>query len=79
MYRVNAKKLRDLIDSLGEFGLAQASQGARVSVSLLEKLYAGTYKSSPRRLVRQWLASFFKVDESELFLETESKESTKAS
>lgn len=67
MYRVNSKRLRQLIDERGDFGLAMASQGARVSVSLLEKMYAGTYKSSPRDVVRERLAKFFDVAESELF------------
>lgn len=67
MYRVNSKRLRQLIDDLGDFGLAMASQGARVSVSLLEKMYAGTYKNSPRDVVRERLANFFGVRQEELF------------
>jgi hypothetical protein len=68
MYRrVNSKRLRELIDSKGDFGLAMASQGARVSVSMLEKMYAGTYQSTPRELVRERISAFFNVPENELF------------
>ena len=67
MYRVNSKRLRELIDSQGEFGLAKASQGARISVSTLEKMYAGTYTSSPREVMRERLAKFFNVSEAEIF------------
>jgi len=75
MYRVNSKRLRQLIDAQGDFGLAKASQGARVSVSLLEKMYAGTYRSSPREVVRERLAAFFNVPEGELFTFVGSKRS----
>lgn len=67
MYQVNSKRLRELIDARGDFGLAMASQGAQVSVSTLQKMYAGTYRSSPRELVRERLAKFFNVREDELF------------
>jgi hypothetical protein len=67
MYRINTKRLRELIDAHGETGLARASIGARVSVSLMEKMYAGTYKSSPREVVRERLAAFLKVPQEELF------------
>lgn len=67
MYRVNSKKLRQLIDSLGETGLAKTSIGAKVSVSTLSKMYAGTYNNSPREAVRSGLSSFFQVSEKDLF------------
>lgn len=67
MYRVNTKKFRELVDAHGDTGLARASIGARLSVSTLEKMYAGTYKSSPREVVRERLAQFFNVNEADLF------------
>lgn len=73
MYRVNSQKIRELINGLGDFGLAKTSQGARVSVSLLEKMYAGTYMSSPRETVRERLATFFNVSEAELFISAGTK------
>lgn len=78
-YKVNTPLFRQLIDRLGDYGIAEASRGARVSTSLLEKMYAGTYKSSPRENQRERLANFFNVDESELFQEVVPKGSTKAS
>ncbi len=79
MYRVNAKRFRELIDARGDSGLARASIGARVSVSLLEKMYAGTYNSSPREVVRERLAQFFNVSEAELFSFADSKRKGRAS
>lgn len=79
MYRVNSKKLRELINAQGDFGLAKASQGARVSVSMLEKMYAGTYKNSPRDNVRERLAKFFGVSEEELFTPVGSRGKARAS
>lgn len=67
MYRVKWKRLRQLIDELGDTGLAQTSIGTKVSVSTLTKMYAGTYNNSPRETVRERLAAFFEVDESDLF------------
>lgn len=77
MYRVNSKKLRQLIDALGETGLAKTSIGAKVSVSTLSKMYAGTYNNSPREAVRSGLSTFFQVSEKELFsrVSSRSKES----
>jgi len=67
MYRVDSKRLRELVTDHGASTLAEASIAARCSVSLLQKMYAGTYRSSPRKSVREDIAKFFSVPEDELF------------
>lgn len=67
MHRIKSKRLRELIDAHGDFGLAKASQGARLSVSTLEKMYAGTYRNSVREVTRERMLSYFKVPEADLF------------
>lgn len=79
MYRAKTKRIRELIDGLGEYGLAKTSQGAQVSVSFLEKLYAGTYKSSVREPQRERLSKFFKVREEEIFDRVRARETDRAS
>jgi hypothetical protein len=67
MHTVNSRYLKDLIKALGDSGLARTSIGAMVSVSSLEKMISGTYKSSPREPLRKRLCEFFNASEADLF------------
>lgn len=67
MHKINSQKLKELIKAQGESGLARTALGAQVGISTLEKMCAGTYESFPRSALRERLARFFKVPESEIF------------
>ena len=67
MRTINRKKLKDLIKNQGEGGLAKTSLGALISISTLEKMLAGTYKSSPKESLRLRLCRYLNATESDLF------------
>jgi hypothetical protein len=67
MHTVNARLLKELVRSKGEFGLGDTSRGARISVSALTKMMAGAYLSSPRMAMRERLCAYFNVAETDLF------------
>lgn len=67
MRTINAQRLKELIRSQGEAGKARVAIGARVGLSTLEKMCAGTYGRVPRQALRERLSAYFKVSEDELF------------
>ena len=67
MHTVNAQKLKELIKSLGEGGLARTSLEAKIGLSTLEKMCCGAYLSAPRSALRERLCEFFNASEADLF------------
>ena len=59
--------LRQLINAHGENAKAQVSIGAKVGLSTLEKLMAGTYGRVPREAAQERLAMFLGVKRDSLF------------
>lgn len=67
MRTTNTRKLKELIKAHGENAKAHVSIGAKVSISALEKMMAGSYGSEPRAATRERLCRFFRVAEDDLF------------
>ena len=73
MFVAKSEKLAELIESLGEFGVAKTALGARVSIGVLNGMRRGRYTAAPRQVLRERLCLFFGVSESDLFYEVEDK------
>lgn len=59
--------LRELVNGLGDNAKAHVAIGARVGLSTLEKLMAGTYGRVPKEAMQLRLAHYFGVKRDELF------------
>lgn len=55
------------MDSQGDTGKAQLSIGAKVSTSLVDKLYADTYEHHLKEAVRERICAYYNVSEDDLF------------
>ena len=67
MRKTNAQKLKELVRAKGENAKARVSIEAKVGLSTLEKMMAGTYGRVPRAATRERLSQYFGITEDELF------------
>ena len=67
MRTTNAKKLKELVRAKGESAVARVSLEAKVGLSTLEKMMAGSYDCVPRAATRERMCLYFDVPEDVLF------------
>lgn len=79
MYKINSRRLKELVRARGENALALVSIEAKVGISTLEKMMSGAYENTPRAATRERLSAYFGVPEGEIFPSVASKGKSQAS
>ena len=64
---INSELLKKWIAEKGSTARARLALDAEISVSLVDKLVAGTYGSVPKDYVRERICSATRLDEADLF------------